>query len=702
MPDAPETPAPVFAIRAFKSALFGTPAADDDGEGERTLQLKNQQDNHERSRSVSLKPPTENSDNSKNSKEAMSPTKLEPDPAQNASTSPTKSILLTPGTASNRRKTVSFGDGVVDNERKRDGSTSKHSKTPPNSSGSISSQWMSGSSDGKNKPRSKLTQTLMDARDKPDSQISKPEQDSSGSVPRTGIDEDTNDDTVNLDEPRSESGKYWKAEFNSYRTKTSNEIKKLIQYRSVAKSYARKKDEEASRLADKLRDEEQKVSEMERHVTHLASTMVGEGSKADREQLVQDLTKQTALALQYKHRVSLLRKLLEKHGVVGTEVDDIEDHVEVDGPSEKTGEPRRNPQALEQANAKFEDQRTELSKLRNLARSSEEKASKLEEENLALKHDLTRTKREMHKFESRRHDKEGKSRQREAKLEGRIKEYRERLKKTSEEHRAKEQELNSAYEEDRYRLAEEIHLLRTKLRNAEHHEASRTQTRYTHRPPVHNDQQDFAHFHHSPSDNETDISDEPPSPSPRSKGRGIHYPHDPAATILESREPAELDDFEAEQELSPTEDIPVEPSLRSRTIANSGAQYRSQPLYRTKTDTEAVLKKQRHIPDNNRHKQKHSETNTSLRNPTNIDDRPQPSVRGRPRSPVKYSLDAITGFSRPGASQPPRRYISISPNTYRKAAITADRMIAAQVRLRKKEMARKAKGEGKEGFFGEY
>ena len=49
------------------------------------------------------------------------------------------------------------------------------------------------------------------------------------------------DVTVNLEDPHSESGKYWKSEFDNYRVRTNKEIKKLIHYRCIAKSYARKK-----------------------------------------------------------------------------------------------------------------------------------------------------------------------------------------------------------------------------------------------------------------------------------------------------------------------------------------------------------------------------------------------------------------------------------------------------------------------------
>ena len=326
--EAPETPAPVFALRAFKSALFGTPGAE--GEDESVLRAKEEAANRLRNQSDSRKAPaTERAGNDTATK------KTETGLGGNTMTSPTKSILLTPGTTSNRRKTVSFGDAVVDNERKQDSPTKSSSKTPVNLTGNSNSPWTSGSSDGKNKPRSKLTQALMDSRDKPSKdpgpmQAPKPDVGrSSESAPRqtqppttTTTKNDDNDETINMEEPRSQSGKYWKTEFDNYRTRTDKEIRRLVQYRSVAKDYARKKDEEAVRLADKLKQEEAKVVEMERHVSQLASTMVAEGGKANKEQLIQDLTKQTALALQYKHRVSILRKSLEEHGVVSSEIDD--------------------------------------------------------------------------------------------------------------------------------------------------------------------------------------------------------------------------------------------------------------------------------------------------------------------------------------------------------------------------------------------
>lgn len=705
MPDAPETPAPIFALRAFKSALFGTPGGEDEGEKDNTLQAKNQAGNHQRSKSEALKPSSEGADDTANAR------KINPDSGVNMVPSPTKSILLTPGTASNRRKTVSFGDGVVDNERKRDTSASKFSRNTPNSSGPLSSQWMPGTSDGKNKPRSKLTQTLLDARDKSHSgetDLPHPEvkggQATTESAPKptTTPDDDDTDVTINLNEPRSESGKYWKAEFDSYRTKTTKEIKQLIRYRSVAKSYARKKDEEASRLAEKLRVEEKRVGDMERHVSQLASSMVGEGAKADKEQLVQELTKQTALALQYKHRVSLLRKILEKHGVVDSEVDDVGENSELERPSGKTtGELHKTQQALERANAKIEDQQKDIDKLRNLAESSEQKASKLEQENVSLKHTLARVKQEMNKFEGRRLEKESKLKQREAKLEARVKECRERLKKASQEHRDKEQDLITSFDDERSHMLEEINLLRARLRSNERLHGHRAHRRYTygqHPGPANAPAQGLEHDFLEPNDNEADESDSPPSPSPRSKERS-RYSRTVTGSILDPKRDTEINTLnDGDEEPMSSEDIPSKPGHRSRLVVPSQSDLlRPSLAHRTANiGTDTISARQKYRRDSHRpHRRQH--TNTSLLHQwNNLDERQQALVREHLRSPVEYSLDAITGFSRPHSIDEHSKRDGLS--TVERAALSVDRMVAARVRLKQKEARRKARMEGKENL----
>ncbi|CAI7599179.1 unnamed protein product [Penicillium discolor] len=519
--EPPETPGHVFAIRAFKSALFGTPGAEEDENN-----ASQNQSGHQRSKSDTIKlAPTEIKTDAK-------PT----DATYNATGSPTKSILVTPGTAL-RRKTVSFGESVIDNEGKRPGSASKPAKTPPNPAGTLSTQWMSGSSDGSGKPRSKLTQTLMNARDNASKNSEPAKSDESTGEPKSVIVPgskdafDNEDITLNLENPHSESGKYWKTEFDNYRVRTNREIKKLIQYRSIAKSYARKKDTEAMRLADKLKEEEEKVAEMERQVSRLASSMAGEGSTGDKEHLLQGLTKQTALALQYKQQVTSLRNTLERHDVVSDAATITQKKKEELPSNAQTDELRKTQQELEQANAKIEEMKTqqsELSTLQDLAQSSEKKAQALEKENNTLKQTLARVKQEMSRYEGRRKDKETRLKQREARLEQRIQEYREKLKTVSQEHRASEENLRNTSNAERHHMQKQIDLLKLRLGSTERFPAlPSTERQFLSPRKDHTGVQVFDFAGHDltgqdlekPEEEPTEDIELPPSPSPRSKVR---------------------------------------------------------------------------------------------------------------------------------------------------------------------------------------
>lgn len=715
--EPPETPAPVFAIRAFKSALFGTPGADDDESTHRTttattaVKTKNPSTNQLLNDHITLKP------SSGNTGDAFKASKADLDLAMNAMASPTKSILVTPGTASNRRKTVSFGDGVVDNERKREDPFTKPNKTPTSSSNNFSSQWSATSSDGKFKPRSKLTQALMDSREKSkgtglfSSQDLEPNPSSEGSRPSPT--EDDNDDTINLNEPRSQSGKYWKAEFDSYRTKTTWEIKKLIQYRSAAKTYAKKKDEEASRLADKLREEEIKVSEMERHVTHLASTMVGESANADKEKLVQDLTKQTALALQYKHRVNSLRKLLERHGVVGNEVDDIAEQSESESSSEKTTEElRKTQQALDEAKAKIDDmklQQSDFTKLQDLARSSEQKACELQKENASLKQTLARVKQEMSKYEGRRKEKEAKLKQREAKLETRIQEYRERLKNASQQHRDHEESLKESFNEERHRMQEQIDQLKIKLTAIESLPHTQVRARHSESP-----RKNYTGVHvfdfgqnspqKDPEDDNTADIDEPPSPSPRAKERRS-YPsrYTTTAGDLDLKRAMKAMGITDEDQLAYLGESLKPPKSRYQNENHDD----EEPATIPPSSPPDYPHHHHHPPPSTRPrpKQKSNNTNTyrSLYAPTNttmtslahhlannLDDSHHGRLRAR-RSPSKYSLDAVTALPDSHVLDRAKRRQSLAAVVPRDS-IPMDRKLQAQARLKqRKEETRKGK-----------
>ncbi|KAF7165332.1 hypothetical protein CNMCM5623_009537 [Aspergillus felis] len=714
--DPPETPAPVFAIRAFKSALFGTPGAEDEEVSDQNSKSDEKPASRQPSKSDLLKPPVAYHATDVNKTDKTDKTDL--DMAVNAMVSPTKSILVTPGTAANRRKTVSFGDGVVDNERKRNDASAQSSRTPTNLSGNLSSQWLSSSTDSKGKPRSRLTQALLDSRDKSpnDSKTNNGQQvDSNPSTDTAskGAPQSTreDDETVNLDDPRSQSGKYWKAEFDSYRAKTTNEIRKLIQYRSAAKKFALMKEAEASRLAKKLKEEEVKVAEMERHVTQLASTMVAENAKADREQLVQDLTKQTALALQYKHRVNTLRKLLEQHGVVGTEVDEIVEKRERNNSSNDPSQELLNTQqALSQANARIEEmklQQVEFDKLKELAQSSEQKASELARENLTLKQSLARVKQEMSKYEGRRKEKEAKLKQREIKLEARIQDYRNRLKTASQEHREMEEDLRESFNEERRRMQDQIDLLQLKVAAFERVPDSKIRSRHSYSP--HKDYtgvqvHDFGH-HTIAQRNETEESqevDEPPSPSPRSKNRRSRNLHNPTVDLdlKKAAQALSMEGINAQQ--LPYTDSPLKaPGRRSRRapVAAADPIPPSSPpeLAPIDVSTEILAEKSKY---NHHDYRTHLPTLTTLdslaRHLANRDEGQQYRTHRQKarRAPSRYSLDPISSLADLRLTERTGKRHSLA--ALERDSLPVERMLAAQARLKRKDQTRKSKEGGKE------
>ncbi|GFF51821.1 hypothetical protein IFM58399_09165 [Aspergillus lentulus] len=710
--DPPETPAPVFAIRAFKSALFGTPGAEDEEATDQNPKLDENPASRQQSKTDLLKPPV-----AYRATNVTKTDKTDLDMAVNATVSPTKSILMTPGTAANRRKTVSFGDGVIDNERKRNDAHAQSSRTPTNLSGNLSSQWLSSSTDSKGKPRSRLTQALLDSRDKSpnDSTTTNGQQvdpnPSTKPASKEALQSTKEDDeTVNLDDPRSQSGKYWKAEFDSYRARTTNEIRKLIQYRSAAKKFALMKEAEASRLAKKLKEEEVKVAEMERHVTQLASTMVAENAKADREQLVQDLTKQTALALQYKHRVNTLRKLLEQHGVVGSEVDDIVEKRETNNSFNDTGqELLKTQQALSQANARIEEmklQQVEFDKLKEVAQSSEQKASELARENLTLKQSLARVKQEMSKYEGRRKEKEAKLKQREIKLEARIQEYRNRLKTASQEHREMEEDLRESFNEERRRMQDQIDLLQLKVAAFERVPDRKIRNRHSYSP-----QKDYTGVQvydfgrtlaQRDETEESQEIDEPPSPSPRSKDRRSRNLHNPVVD-LDLRKAAQALSMEGiNTRQMPFTDSPLKaPGRRSRraTVAAADQIPPSSPpeLAPIDVSTEILAEKSKY----NQHEYKtHLPTLTTLDSlARHLADRQEGQQyrthrQKARRAPSKYSLDAISGLADLRVTEQTGKRHNLTG--LQRDSIPVERMLAAQARLKRKDQSRKSKEGAKE------
>ncbi|KAM0239261.1 hypothetical protein ACHAPO_003232 [Fusarium lateritium] len=256
--DVPDTPAPVFAARAFKSALFGTPARPSNQSTRASGKGKNARMDQESSR-----------------------TPQRP-----------QGILLTPGTGTTRRKRVSFGQDV-----KKNANVNKEPEL---------------------RQRTRLNEALEKASKSVNQKNeAQQEQDNSSDEWEEADDEDycTHDITIDLNEPHSQSGRYWKEEFEKYHEDAKAEMEKLLKYKQLAKSYAKQKDAEANELAVKLKDEQQKVIEMEKQIAEGASKIAskrGDRSDESSADLLSTLTKQTALAVQYRTRVQELEDQLEK------------------------------------------------------------------------------------------------------------------------------------------------------------------------------------------------------------------------------------------------------------------------------------------------------------------------------------------------------------------------------------------------------
>ncbi|RDA82918.1 hypothetical protein CP532_6066 [Ophiocordyceps camponoti-leonardi (nom. inval.)] len=244
--ELPDTPAPVFAARALKSALFGTPTLPDDS----PLRKKTRESQRIMARM---------------------------DKGSSGTPSKPPGILLTPGTGTSRRKRVSFGHHVGDAEP----TTGK----PP-------------------------TQATSPSKVADDSEADWEEDDDD--------DDDgfcTHDVTLDLNEPHSQSGQYWKGQFEKYHQEAMAEMEKLLKYKQLAKSYARQKDAEAIRLAERLREERQRVVNMEKKIADNACQIVSRHDHPDdREpsELLAKLTKQTSLAAEYRQRVHELESELDE------------------------------------------------------------------------------------------------------------------------------------------------------------------------------------------------------------------------------------------------------------------------------------------------------------------------------------------------------------------------------------------------------
>ncbi|KAI0422082.1 spindle pole body formation-associated protein-domain-containing protein [Xylaria grammica] len=280
--DAPDTPAPVFAARAIRNAIWGQSATTD------------------------ARPPAKMKPNeAKRVEPAQSaPTTTKAAPVDARSPTKLNSILLTPGTGTSRRKRVSFG---------RDVKAANNVNSGPFAT--------SSSRNDRLRKKTTLQQALENSRPtKPKEAESQVEKLDEGDTEEEWEWEDddvccNHDVTVDLNEPHSESGKYWKAEWSRYREEAKSDIEQLVKYKANAKSFAAKKDMEASQLSQKLKQEQAKVAEMEEKMADMATKLAvtrKHGTDKENASMSMDLARQTSLVAEYRERVRDLETRLKE------------------------------------------------------------------------------------------------------------------------------------------------------------------------------------------------------------------------------------------------------------------------------------------------------------------------------------------------------------------------------------------------------
>jgi len=452
--ELPETPAPVFAARALKSAIFGAP----DPEEDETLY-----EGDSESEDIVAQ------DAAKNMSRSVSPTKPQ-------------GILLTPGTSTTRRKTVSFDNEVVDkpeNEKTRGKLSAKKSKSgiPDECPGKFPSPW-TGKAESSRRVKRNLTKVLEDAREtksqkdgtdskvtasqsqpvvqakpEPDAKLSqvevrrptkaesdrKPSQSESAKTSKAepsnqellkqlivheGYD---NDMTVDLNEPHSQSGKFWKSNFEQYHEDAKAEMAKLFKYKQLAKSYAKLKDVQSVNLEEKLKEEQRKVLSMEDKISKLTAQIAGRvGNDGESPELTKELARQTAMAIRYREQVEEFRLALE-----GPKA---EPGVALEGkrltPEEMESTITNVCRELRNARKQLKEMvslREEMDRLRQILSTTEKTVTKLQEENTKLSRELlhadSRLELHLEKCEKKRQSSEDRLRQKSEEIETLHKDY---------------------------------------------------------------------------------------------------------------------------------------------------------------------------------------------------------------------------------------------------------------------------------------
>ncbi|MCJ1424413.1 hypothetical protein MMC29_002301 [Sticta canariensis] len=407
--DPPETPAPVFAIRAFKSALFGTPHIDSEIRPTTPSPMAADRKAGKKDHAAPFEPTDSTKIRQKSDEEDFSK------PRASSLVSPSKGILLTPGTGTARRKNVTFGGLALNEKSSAEDSRQMDSilrlevnkpsiaKALPidqhRQTGLTKALYKAKIGPSKTKPNEGAGDVVSEDQFLPFEPIAGYRVKTDGQDEVVDLSADT---TIDLNKPFSTSGKHWKAKYERYHQKSDREMKEIIKYGQSIKSFAVKKDSEASELGEKLHLQLSKVAVMEAKVSRLAIQLASArapGSEdADQAQLVTDLAKQTALALRYKQKADRYRSaLLKKTSTVSQAENGVETALVQSAKNLTVDSSHVSDNAREMASL-----RSELDRVRDSSELAKEKAKVLEAENVTLRESIRRLKAGAADYETER------------------------------------------------------------------------------------------------------------------------------------------------------------------------------------------------------------------------------------------------------------------------------------------------------------
>ncbi|KAF2158144.1 hypothetical protein K461DRAFT_318130 [Myriangium duriaei CBS 260.36] len=244
--DQPDTPAHIFAARAFKYRLWGTPKPGQNPPKQRA-----------RARSNEERP------------------RIPQSRSEDMLVSPSKpnGILLTPGTTNLRRsKTVTFTKRFAEDNDSKDADLTRAKTTAvvPGKFPSPSKIDLTAIDDVPvTKPRSSFTERLQNARTTSNNDHSAAQK-ATQTLPSTQT-KSTDKPAVAL--PDSTNPTDWKSRYEQYAARTEREMRKLIAKQQAAKHYAREKDARASSLAEQLRTERKRIAKLEAQVHELQTQL---------------------------------------------------------------------------------------------------------------------------------------------------------------------------------------------------------------------------------------------------------------------------------------------------------------------------------------------------------------------------------------------------------------------------------------------